>query len=226
MRRRGAGGRLMAEGRAPTRHAGAAAVRKTWRRYRVGYLFLLPAAILYAVFMVYPFVQSVYLSLTDWDGAQPVKHFVGLRNFQTLIQDPLVWTSLGHNLIWVVIGTIVPIVIGLLLAVLLWSRPRGFTIFRTIYFMPQILPAVVIGIVWSWIYNPVFGLLNQALTAVGLDSWSHGWLGEPNLALYAVLAATIWREIGFVFVIVLAGRQNVSREFLGSSRSSGAHAWQ
>jgi ABC-type sugar transport system permease subunit len=217
---------MMAEVRALTGHGGLAAVRKNWRKYSVGYLFLLPAAILYGIFMIYPFVQSVYLSLTDWDGAQPVKHFVGLRNFQTLIQDPLVWTSLGHNLIWVVIGTIVPIVIGLLLAVLLWSRPRGFTIFRTIYFMPQVLPAVVIGIVWSWIYNPVFGLLNQALTAVGLDSWTHGWLGEPSLALYAVLAAAIWAEIGFVFVIVLAGLQNVSRELLEAALIDGANAWQ
>src|SRR5438067_13310182 len=116
----------MAEARVLRGHGGLAAVRKSWRKYSVGYLFLLPAAILYAIFMVYPFLQSVYLSLTDWDGAQPVKRFVGLRNFQTLIQDALVWTSLGHNLIWVVIGTIVPVVIGLLLGVTFMGRPRGF----------------------------------------------------------------------------------------------------
>ncbi len=200
--------------------------RARWRKYVAGCLFLLPALILYAVFMLYPFFQSIYLSLTDWDGAQPVKNFIGLANYGEALHDPLVWSSLGHNLIWVVFGTAVPILIGLLLAVLLQRRPRGFMLFRTVYFMPQILSPVIIGIIWGWIYNPLFGILNSALTFVGLGSFASGWLGDPGLALYAVLAAAIWAETGFVFVIFLAGLQNISTGLLEAALIDGANAWQ
>ena len=110
-----------------------------WVRYRAGYLFLLPSLILYLIFMVYPFFQSIYLSFTNWNGATTTKEWVGLENFRALFDDSLLWKSLQHNLIWVVIGTIAPLVIGFLLAVLMASKPRGFTLFRTAYFMPQVL---------------------------------------------------------------------------------------
>jgi ABC-type sugar transport system permease subunit len=210
---------------AATRPFGQRAERH-WARNRAGYLFILPAFLLYVVFMIYPFLYSIYLSFTDWNGATPVKDFVGLENYRNLFDDELLWTALKHNLIWVVIGTIGPMVIGLLLAVLLWRQPRGFTLFRTIYFMPQVLSPVVIAIVWGWIYNPIFGLLNQALDRVGLESVSRGWLGDPDVALYAVLIAAIWAETGFVFVVFLAGLQNVSRDLLEAATLDGANAWR
>ena len=131
-----------------------------------------------------------------------------------------------HTLIWVVIGTIGPMAFGLLLAPFLWRRPRGFTFFRTVYFMPQVLSAVVIAIVWGWIYNPIFGILNKGLDSVGLDSLSRGWLGDSTFALYAVLAAAIWATVGFVFVIFLAGLQTVSRDLLEAATIDGANGWQ
>lgn len=201
-------------------------VRNHWVRYRAGYLFLLPALSLYALFMIYPFFQSIYLSFTDWNGADPVKNFVGLENYRNLWGDGLLWRSLQHNLIWVVIGTLGPIVVGFLLAVLLSSRPKGFTLFRTVYFMPQVLSPVVIAIVWGWIYNPLFGILNKGLDWIGLDSVSRGWLGDPDFALYAVLVAAMWAQIGFVFVIFLAGLQNVSRDLIEAATLDGANAWQ
>jgi ABC-type sugar transport system permease subunit len=200
--------------------------RRQWSKHRAGFLFLLPAFLLYALFVIYPFVQSIYFSLTNWNGVSATKTFVGLDNYRELARDSLLWTSLKHNLIWVVIGTIGPMAIGLLLAVLLWSRPRGFTLFRTVYFMPQVLSPVIIAIVWGWIYNPIFGILNQFLDAVGLDRFSRGWIGDPDVALYAVLAAAIWAETGFVFVIFLAGLQNVSRDLLDAATIDGANAWQ
>lgn len=205
------------------------AVRKLgrhWARYRAGYLFVLPAFALYAMFMIYPFIQSINLSFTSWNGADPVKQWIGLANYRELIHDHLLWTSLKHNLIWVVIGTLSPMVIGLFLAVLLWRRPRGFTLFRTAYFLPQVLSSVVIAIVWGWIYNPIFGLLNKSLTRVGLHSIARGWLGDPKLALYAVLVAAIWAETGFVFVVFLAGLQNVSRDLLEAATLDGANSWR
>jgi ABC-type sugar transport system permease subunit len=201
-------------------------VRRAWRRYQAGFLFVLPALLLYVLFMVYPFFQAIYFSFTSWNGVAPVKEWVGLDNYRALIEDGLFWLSLRHTVIWVVLGTIAPIVIGMLLAMLLWRRPRGFTVFRTLYFMPQVLSSVVIAIIWNWIYNPIFGILNEALDAVGLDWVSRGWLGDPDVALYAVLAAAVWATIGFCFVIFLAGLQNVSKDLIEAATLDGANAWQ
>ena len=176
--------------------------------------------------MVYPFFRSIYFSFTSWNGVTAVKEWVGLANYRELIGDSLFWLSLLHTVIWVIIGTIAPIVVGMLLAILLWRRPKGFTLFRTFFFMPQVLSAVVIGIIWNWIYNPIFGILNEALDAVGLEDVSRGWLGDPDVALYAVLVAAIWATIGFVFVIFLAGLQNVSKDLLEAATVDGANAWQ
>ena len=200
--------------------------QRTWRRYRAGILFVLPGLLLYLVFMVYPFLQSIYLSFTSWNGATVVKEWIGLANYRELIGDERLWLSLRHNLIWVVLGTAGPIAIGMLLALLLWRRPKGFTLFRTFFFMPQVVSAVVIGLVWNWIYNPIFGILNTGLDAVGLENISRGWLGDPDVALYAVLIAGIWAEIGFVFVIFLAGLQNVSKDLIEAATIDGANAWQ
>jgi ABC-type sugar transport system permease subunit len=197
-----------------------------WARYGTGYLFVLPAFVLYAIFMIYPFAQSIYLSFTSWNGVDPVKHTVGFANYRELFRDSHLWQALRHNLIWVIIGTVSPMAIGLFLAMLLWKQPKGFTLFRTAFFMPQVLSSVVIAIIWGWIYNPIFGLLNKSLDKVGLESVSRGWLGDPHIALYAVLGAAIWAETGFVFVVFLAGLQNVSRDLLEAATLDGANPWQ
>lgn len=217
---------VMTETALVAQHTPAGHVGRHWARYRAGYLFLLPAFLLYAVFMIYPFAQSIYLTLVEWNGADPVKRFVGLDNYRRLISDDLFWTSIRHNVTWVIIGTVSPMVLGLLLAMLLWSRPKGFTLFRTAFFMPQVLSSVVIALVWGWIYNPIFGILNKGLDAVGLDALSRGWLGDPDVAIFAVLGAAVWAQTGFVFVVFLAGLQNVSRDLLEAAMIDGANGWQ
>jgi ABC-type sugar transport system permease subunit len=206
--------------------SGLSSARRWWNRYRAAILFVLPAFLLYAVFMIYPFIRSIYFSFTDWNGVRPVKNLIGLDNWRAMLQDPMLWLSLRHNMVWVIIGTITPLAIGLMLAVLLWRRPPGFTLFRTMYFMPQVLSAVVIGIIWNWMYNPLFGNLNKMLDAVGLEEVSRGWIGDPDVALYAVLAAAIWGTIGFVFVVFLAGLQNVSKDLLEAATIDGANSWR
>jgi len=198
----------------------------SWQRSRAAILFMLPALAVYLVFMVWPFLQSFWFAATDWNGATATKTFVGLANFAELARDDLFRLALRNNVIWVVVGTVSPLIIGMILAMLLWSRPKGFTLFRTVFFLPHILLTVVIGIIWSWIYNPIFGILNEALDAVGLDELSRGWLGDPDVALYAVLVAAIWATIGFVFVILLAGLQNVSKDLLEAATIDGANVWQ
>ncbi|MFN8592010.1 MAG: sugar ABC transporter permease [Thermomicrobiales bacterium] len=206
-------------------YTGLSPTRRWWNRYRAAIFFVLPALLLYSIFMIYPFLRSIYFSFTDWNGVRPVKNWVGLANWRELVQDPMLWLSLRHNVIWVIVGTITPLAIGFLLALLLWRRPPGFTIFRTMFFMPQVLSAVVIGIIWTWIYNPLFGNLNKMLDAVGLEDVSRGWLGDPDIALFAVLTAAIWATIGFVFVVFLAGLQNVNKDLLEAATIDGANSW-
>lgn len=137
------------------------------------------------------------------------------------------WKALEHNFIWVIVGTISPIVIGLLLAVLLSSKnTKGRTFFRTVYFMPVMLSPVVVGIIWGWVYNPIYGMLNKILDAVGLDNLSRGWLGDPKLALYMVLITAIWSYFGFCLVILMAGIQNVDAELYDASNIDGANSFQ
>lgn len=196
------------------------------RGYAFGYCLLIAPFILYAYFILYPLIQTGYLALTSWDGAQPVKVFIGLANFERMIADPLFWKAFWNTMIWVSLGTVITMVLALALAMFVWNRPRGFLLFRTIYFMPQVLPAVVVGFVWVWIYSPLFGILNRSLKAAGLGHLALGWLGDPNIALYAVLAASIWAHIGLIFVIFVAALQNVDGELLDAAKIDGANAWE
>ena len=129
-------------------------------------------------------------------------------------------------MIWVVIGTAAPVFVGLILSVMLWSDTRGSVVYRTIYFLPVVLSPVVIGIIWMWIYNPLFGLLNVSLRSVGLGRWAIGWLGETETALYAVLVTAIWSYLGFCIVVLFAGLQKVDPELVAAARVDGANTTQ
>jgi raffinose/stachyose/melibiose transport system permease protein len=194
-------------------------------RQRAGFWFVLPAFLVYMAFFAYPFLRTAYLSFTDWNGVgAPV--FTGLANYGRLIGDGAMWSALTNNLIWVIVGTAAPIFIGLILAVMLWSGAKGALAYRTIYFLPMVLSPVVIGVIWNWIYNPLFGLLNTGLRNVGLDGLAYGWLGEPETALYAVLLTAIWSYLGFCIVVFFSGLQKVDTELVDASRIDGANAWQ
>jgi raffinose/stachyose/melibiose transport system permease protein len=193
---------------------------------KAGFVFILPALVMYAIFFVNPFVTSIYYSLTSWNGYDPVNKFVGLQNYARLLHDPMVWLALSHNLIWIAVGTIAPIIIGLPLAVLLSNIKHGRLIFQTAYFLPYVLSGVLIGVIWGWIYNPVFGLLNYVLSSIGLGALGRGWLGDPNLALYAVLVAAVWGYFGFCVVIFMAGLQNLNLDLIEAAKIDGANSGQ
>jgi raffinose/stachyose/melibiose transport system permease protein len=194
-------------------------------RQRAGFWFVLPALIVYFLFFGLPFAATVWLSFTEWSGVG-VPEFSGAANYARLAGDEAMWAALGNNMIWVVIGTAAPIFVGLVLAVMLWSNARGSMVYRTLYFLPVVLSPVVIGIIWSWIYNPLFGLLNTGLRGVGLDDWAIGWLGESETALYAVLVTAIWSYLGFCIVVLFAGLQKVDPELVAAARIDGANARQ
>ena len=207
------------------RFASVPALRRQQAYY--GALFVVPGLLIYTVFMIFPFLATIYLSFTNWDGVSPDRDFVGLSNYARMFGDATAIKAFVNNVVWVVIGTIAPVVLGLFEALLVWTgSQRGSLFFRTLFFLPFVLPLVVVGIVWQWIYHPLFGVLNSALDGVGLDGVSRGWLADPHTALYAVLIAAIWGATGFCFLILHAALQNVDMSTVEASMIDGANWFQ
>jgi raffinose/stachyose/melibiose transport system permease protein len=204
--------------------AGVPAVRRQQARYAV--LFIAPGLLIYLVFMIYPFLNTIYLSFTNWDGITANKDWVGLSNYARIFGEEAALKAFVNNIIWVILGTISPVVLGLFEALLVWSGARGSIVFRTLYFLPFVLPLVVVGIVWQWIYHPLFGIVNTVLDSVGLEGLSRGWLADPHTALYAVLIAAIWGATGFCFLILHASLQNVDMSTVEAATIDGANWFQ
>jgi raffinose/stachyose/melibiose transport system permease protein len=178
------------------------------------------------VFLLFPLANAFYYVFVDFNGIDLAPPFIGLDNVVEMFQDPDMWAALRNNVIWIVLGTVAPLVLGLGLALLLWGVQRGSAIYRVAFFLPYVLPQVAVGVVWTWIYEPTRGWLNRVLDAIGLESLTTGWLGNPDTALYAVLATAIWTAIGFVFVIVLSALRNVDIEQVDASLLDGANWFQ
>ncbi|MFD2795179.1 carbohydrate ABC transporter permease [Promicromonospora vindobonensis] len=193
---------------------------------RLGILLVAPAIAVMAVFFLFPMVNAVYFAFVDFDGLDPAPPFVGLDNFTEMFSDERMWAALGNNAVWIALGTAAPLLIGLALALPMWTVRRGSALYRVAFFMPYVLPQVAIGIVWSWIYDPVRGWLNRVLEVIGLGGLQTGWLGNPDTALFAVLATAVWATSGFVFVIFLSALRNVDVEQVEASRLDGANALQ
>ena len=144
-----------------------ASSRRPRRRFRAApWLFLAPAFFMYAAFFLWPALDLVRLSLTSWDGLGP-KTFVGLENYERLLGDRIFWRAFRHNVGFLLAGLVVPVAVGLALALALSrSRMYGRVLFRTVFFLPQVLSSVTVAIIWGWIYNPSFGALNVGLEAI------------------------------------------------------------
>lgn len=188
----------------------------------IGFAYIAPAVLMYGYFFLWPFVQLLILSLQSWDGFGP-REFVGIENYRDLIDDRVFWTALRHNLLWAVGAVIVPVLAGLLLAILLTRTPaRGKTMFRAVYFLPQVISSISVAVAWGWIYNPTFGLLNEVLGAVGLESAQRGWLGDKSTALLALFIAWSWIHYGFTMVIFIAALEGVDEALFEAAKIDGA----
>ena len=185
---------------------------------RLGVIFVIPLLVLVIVFFGFPLVSSLYYSVVAYDGITVNPAFVGIANYVQMFSDSEVWHALSNNLIWITVGTISPLVLGLVFALLLWSVKRGSRFYRLALFFPYVMPGVAIGIAWSWIYDPLYGWLNTFLRFIGLGFLSTGWLGNPATALAAVLVTAIWGASGFVMLIFLSALQNVDTELIDAAR--------
>jgi len=191
-----------------------------------GVLFVIPGLIIYLIFMIYPFFNTIYLSFTDWNGVAPAKDWTGLSNYARMFADGAALKAFANNVIWVILGTVSPVILGLFEALLVWTGARASLAFRVLFFLPFVLPLVVVGIVWQWIYHPLFGVANKVLDGAGLEGLSRGWLADPHTALYAVLIAAIWGQTGFCFLILHASLQNVDMSTVEAALLDGANWFQ
>ncbi|GAA5105870.1 sugar ABC transporter permease [Alloalcanivorax gelatiniphagus] len=211
-------------GTAPKGRLGVYQAPRTTRKAqaRLGALMVLPLVLLMATFLVFPMLNAIYYVFVDFDGIDQTPPWVGLDNFRELASDPNLWPALKNNLIWIIVGTAAPLVLGFALALALWEVKRPGIWYRLAFFLPYVLPPVAVAVVWGWIYEPSRGWLNRALEAVGLGSLRHGWLGDPDTALYAVLGTAVWTAVGFVFVILLSALRNVDVDLMDAARLDGA----
>ena len=211
----------------PARRALPAGLRGTrLRAAGTPYLFLLPALVIYCIFLVYPMFDSLAISFTNWDGLAPTRKFVGLNNYRRIFNDPVAVTAFQNNLEWTAVMVVVPTILGLLLALGVNRRFPGATIFRSIFYAPGILPLVGVAALWAWLYDPNVGLINTFLRNAGLGRLAQQWLGLPDTALPSVMAASVWQGIGFPMVLYLAGLQSIPDEQYEAARVDGAGTWQ
>ncbi len=185
------------------------------------YLYLLPAFLVYAGFMLYPLVRAGQFSLYEWPGFGPAT-FVGFTNYVDLMGDERFLASIGHALVLILFYSILPLMIGLVLAaVLRRGSVRGLSFFRVAIFLPQVIALVVVAVAWQQIYSPS-GQLNDLLEVIGLGELTRGWLGDPALALPAVGVIGFWLETGLVMLLLLAGMGRISDQLYEAARLDGA----
>jgi raffinose/stachyose/melibiose transport system permease protein len=177
-------------------------------------VFLGPALLLYVGFTIYPALRTFYNSVHT---IQPhgVEEFVGLANFRELLTaDTAFWKAVANTLVWAAAAPVPDVLVGLLLALCLYAKVPFGRFFRVVWFTPVLLSYVVVGIIWMWVYNYEWGIVNLLLRAIGLGSWAHSWLGNPSTALWAVMFTHVWKWTGFNMVVCLAALYALPAEVL------------
>ncbi|WP_330349462.1 carbohydrate ABC transporter permease [Streptomyces sp. NBC_00582] len=193
--------------------------------------YLLPGLLAFLAVIVVPFLMNTGVSFTDWQGVGRPS-WAGFANYRELLGDADFWASFRHSLFMVVAMAAVPTALGLVLAAALFDHvarhfgPRISAVLRACFYLPQVLPIAVAGIVWSWILAPEDGSLNAFLQAIGLGGWQRDWLGDPDLALYGVMGVLVWVQIGFPLVVFMAGLQRVDPELHEAAELDGAGWWR
>jgi raffinose/stachyose/melibiose transport system permease protein len=196
-----------------------------WNEYTLTIiLFLAPTLLFMAVFVVWPIIQSFEISLYKWNGIDPVREFIGLDNWTRLWADSIFWRAFGNNLWVVVLSIVIQMPIAMLLAIMLdrGGRKPGMRLFKTVYFFPMLMSSVAIGILFKYIYDPTFGLLTETLKRLGLTALVRSWLGDPGVALIAVIIVICWQYIPFYMILYLAALNGIPEDLRDAALIDGA----
>lgn len=192
-----------------------------WQRL-TPWLFLLPAMLFFLVYVISPIFQSIWISFFDWDGIGD-KVFIGLGNYVELTEDPLFWTSLKNNILWLVFYMLA-VPIGLGVALFLNQQVLGIRAVKSLFFFPFVISQVIVGVVFAWFYDPSYGLLQKGLALFGLDPIPV--LADETLVTYGIIAAGLWPQIAYTMILYLTGLNNLHPEQIEAARMDGAHGWK
>ena len=196
-----------------------------WQLDLVGWSFILPLLIIYTIFLLWPILLGLRMSLFNWSLiGSGTNEFLGFGNYAEALRDPNFWSSLWNTIVFTVISTPILVVLSLALSLMVNSiSQRVQWIYRLVFFAPYTLSVTVMALIWSWMFEPGFGLLNGALTSLGLPSVN--WLTQPGVAMLSIVLVTIWWTLGFNFLLYLAGLQQLSKEVYEASALDGASWW-
>lgn len=191
-------------------------------------LFIAPVMIYYAIFILYPIVATFYYSFHSLapEGGKLVAHFVGLKNFAELLADDIFIRSVNNTIIWAVAGPILEMVTATTLAFIVYSNVPLHRLYRTAWFAPMLVSGVIVGLVFKWIFNYDWGLLNVGLRAVGLNDLALNWLGRRDTPLWVVIFVHYWATFGYSFVLMIAGLSAIPGELIEAARIDGASTVQ
>jgi raffinose/stachyose/melibiose transport system permease protein len=201
------------------------------KRQRGYAVYLIPGVIASTLVIIVPLVMTIGTSFTRWTGVGSPT-WIGLENYTRLFHDELFWSSFGHIILMVVAMAVIPTLLGLVLAAVLFDyvgkrfSDRWASFFRSGFYLPQVIPLAVTGIIWGWILHPDYGALNKILNAVGLHSLAVDWLGNPKYALFTVMAVLIWIQLGYPIVMFMSGLQRVDPSLYEAADLDGAGWWQ
>lgn len=185
--------------------------------------FLAPSLLGLLIFIVYPIISSFMYAFTDWNLLSPPE-FVGLANFRELWGDRDFWRALRYTLTFIVMYVPAVFVLGLALALLLNQKITGISFVRTATFLPVVASWVVVSLIWKWIFNPAYGLVNYSLAGIGIEG--PAWLFSPTTAMYAIVITSIWKDVGYIALLYLGGLQAISEIYYEAAEIDGADNWQ
>lgn len=187
------------------------------------YLFLLPGLLFFAVYVIYPVFQSFNISLYKWDGLGEAE-YIGLENYSKLFDDRAFETSLWNNMKWLVLY-LLAIPAGLMISLFLNQKITGIRLYKSLFFFPFVISQIVVGLVFSWFYDPTFGLFTKAIGLVGLEI-KGGVLGNPTAVTYGIIAAGLWPQTAYCMILYLTGLNSVDPEQVEAARLDGAKGWK
>jgi multiple sugar transport system permease protein len=203
----------------------------TWRRWSLPYLFILPTLVALVLFSVYPFVSGIWYAFTNIKFFGGAAEWVGLENFERILQGSagsakFFKQAFGQTVLWTVSVVGGQLILGYVTALLLNEKLPGRSIFRTLILVPWIIPSVVVGLTWQWMYDPFFGLINYYLRALGLIEGNRVWVGQPNSTIWPIVVVAVWRGLPFMALMLLSGLQSIPTELYEAAKVDGANLWQ
>lgn len=199
--------------------------KRVIRNNVVGYSFILPNLIGYSLFVFIPVCFSFILSVMKWDGSSTPMEFVGLQNFVSIFGDKMFRSSFVHTIQYAAMTVLPTLILALLLAVLLNSKIKGISVFRTAFFFPYIASIVAVGAVWNMLFQPEFGPINEFLKFIGISN-PPGWVVSSKWAMFAISVVSIWKYMGYYMIVYLAALQGISSSLYEAASIDGANGWK